>query len=205
MEQSAISPFDFQEVEEEIRIELDLLDHEESKIAGLEKQITTLYRTIDPEGYLMAPQGIGPTIAPAILGIIGDVSRFPNIDSFRAYFGFVPKKRQSSSREKKGMGIHKAAQGLLKKYLFLAAEVARQYDPEFAAFYERLMNRAEGSRYVSSSGIIQSAQLLQPQEVGYKLRDLDGQIIDKRKHEESLGISFPANLNEKRTPQRQEI
>ena len=105
MEQSAISPFDFQEVEEEIRIELDLLDHEESKIAGLEKQITTLYRTIDPEGYLMAPQGIGPTIAPAILGIIGDVSRFPNIDSFRSYFGFVPEKRQLSSREKKGLGI----------------------------------------------------------------------------------------------------
>lgn len=147
---------------------------------------------------LMTQQGIGPTIAPAIQGIIGDVSRFPNIDSFCAYFGFVPQKRQSYSREKKGPGINKAAQGLLKKYLFLAAKVARQYDPEFAAFYKRLMNRghhhyqaicalankmagrlyallkrmqrAEGSRYVSSVGIMQQAQLLQPQEVGYKLR-----------------------------------
>ncbi len=37
MEQAAALPFDFQEVEEEIRIELDLLDHEESKIVELEK------------------------------------------------------------------------------------------------------------------------------------------------------------------------
>ncbi len=220
MVQTETLPFSFQETEKEICIELDLLDHEERKIAELEKEILTLYRSIDPEGYLMTPQGMGPTIAPAILGIIGDVSRFPNIDAFRAYFGFIPKKRQSSSREKKGMGIHKAAQGLLKKYLFLAAEVARQYDPEFAAFYDRLMKkghhhyqavcalankmagrlyallnrmqRAEGSRYVSSTSTIQPSQLLQPQEVGYKLKDLDGRIIDKKEARRIVLERFPS-------------
>lgn len=225
-EQTATLPFNFQEVEEEIRIELDLLDNEENKIAELEKQIATLYHAVDPEGYLMTPQGIGTTIAPAILGIIGDVSRFPNIDSFRAYFGFIPKKKQSSSREKIGMGIHKAAQGLLKKYLFLAVEVARQYDPEFAAFYERLMNkghhhyqavcalankmagrlyallnrmqRAERSRYVSSTRTIPPVRLLQPQEVGYKLRDLDGQIIDKKEARRIVLNNFPSKSQRKR-------
>jgi transposase len=220
MVQTRTLPFNFQETEKEICIELDLLDHEEGKIAELEKQILTLYRTIDPEGYLMTPQGIGPTIAPAILGIIGDVSRFPNIDAFRAYFGFIPKKKQSSSREKKGMSIHKAAQGLLKKYMFLAAEVARQYDPEFASFYDRLMKkghhhyqaicalankmagrlyallnrmqRAAGSRYVSSTRTIQTSQLLQPIEVGYKLRDLNGRIIDKKEGRRIVLERFPS-------------
>jgi hypothetical protein len=196
------------------------LDYEERKIAEQEKQILTLYRTIDPEGYLMTPQGIGPTIAPAILGVIGDVSRFPNIDAFRAYFGFIPKKKQSSSREKQGIGIHKAAQGLLQKYLFLAAEVAGQYDPEFAAFYDRLMKkghhhyqaicalsnklagriyallnrmqRAAGSRYVSSASTVEPCQLLQPEHVGYKLRDLDGRIIDKKEARRIVLERFPS-------------
>lgn len=39
------------------------------------------------------------------------------------------------------MGITKAAQKLLKKYLYMAAETARQYDPEFAAFYDRLTKK----------------------------------------------------------------
>jgi hypothetical protein len=220
MIQAGTLPFSFQETEQEICIELDLLDHEEGKIAELQKQILTLYRAIDPEGYLMTPQGIGPTIAPAILGIIGDVSRFPDIDSFRAYFGFIPKKKQSSSREKQHLGIHKAAQGLLKKYLFLAAEVARQYDPEFASFYDRLMKKghhhyqaicalankmagrvyallirmqkAAGSRYLSATNAVQPSQLLQPHEVGYKLRDLEGRIIDKKEARRIVLEKFPS-------------
>ena len=220
MIQAGTLPFSFQETEQEICIELDLLEQEEGKIAELQKQIHTLYGTIDPEGYLMTPQGIGPTIAPAILGIIGDVSRFPDIDSFRAYFGFIPKKKQSSSREKQHLGIHKAAQGLLKKYLFLAAEVARQYDPEFASFYDRLMKKghhhyqaicalankmagrvyallirmqkAAGSRYLSATNSVQPSQLLQPQDVGYKLRDLEGRIIDKKEARRIVLEKFPS-------------
>jgi transposase len=140
MSQSRL-PFDFAQLEEEVRIELDLLEDEENKIRWIEIAIAAVYQQIDPEHYLMSPQGIGKAVAPAILGIIGDVSRFPSIDAFRGYFGFVPKKNQSSSREKKGLRIRKAAQSLLKKYMFLAAETARRYDPEFAVFYDRLIKR----------------------------------------------------------------
>jgi len=63
----------------------------------------------------MNPQGIGKAVAPAILEFIGDVNRFHSIDAFRGYLGFAPEKNQSSSREKKGLSIRKAAQSLLKQ------------------------------------------------------------------------------------------
>ena len=219
-------PFDFAQIQEEIRIELELLEDEERKISEVQSKIAVLYRQIDPEGYLMSPQGIGETIAPSILGIIGDVSRFASIDDFRGYFGFIPKKRQSSSREIKGLSIRKAAQSLLKKYLFLAAETARQYDPEFAAFYDRLtkrglhhyqaicalankmagrvyallkrMQQAENSHYRSSSGSVEPAKLLKPEEVPYKLRDLEGNIIDKKTARNLILATFPSVSQKRR-------
>lgn len=223
-------PFNFNQVEEEIGIELDLLESEEEKIAEIQSKIKVLYDRIDPEGYLMTPQGIGETIAPAILGIIGDVSRFPNIDDFRAYFGFIPKKEESSSREKKGLSIHKAAQSLLKKYMFLAAETARQYDSEFAAFYDRLvkrglhhyqaicalankmvgrvyallkrMQRAENTCYKSANVIVDPEDQLKPEEVGYKIRDLDGNITDKRQARKIIQQKFPS-ISQKRRDEKE--
>ena len=226
MIQNGTLPFDFDQVQEEIGIELDLLASEKEKIDEIQAKIKVLYDRLDPEGYLMTPQGIGKTIAPAILGIIGDVSRFPNIDSFRAYFGFIPKKKQSVNRDKKGLGITKAAQKLLKKYLYLAAETARQYDPEFAAFYDRLtrrglhhfqavcalankmagrvyailnrMQRAENTCYKSSRAPVDHEQQLKPEQIVYKIRDLNGKVIDKREARKIIQEKFPSKSQRKR-------
>lgn len=226
MVQNGTLPFDFDQVEEEIGIELDLLASEEEKVTEIQPKIKVLYDRLDPEGYLMTPRGIGETIAPAILGIIGDVSRFPNIDSFRAYFGFTPKKKQSVNRDKKGLSITKAAQKLLKKYLYMAAEVARQYDPEFAAFYDRLtrkglhhfqavcalankmagrvyallkrMQQAENTCYKSSKAPVDPEEQLKPEQVVYKIRDLDGKIIDKREARKIIQEKFPSKSQRKR-------
>ena len=219
-------PFDFAQLEDEVRIELDLLEDEEKKIRRIELVVAALYQQIDPERYLMSPQGIGKAVAPAILGIIGDVSRFPSIDAFRGYFGFVPKKNQSSSREMKGLRIRKAAQSLLKKYMFLAAETARRYDPEFAAAYDRVtkrglhhyqavcalankmagrvyallkrMQRAENSRYRSSAVSVEPAKVLKPEEVVYKLRDLEGNIVNKKTARQLIMTKFPSALQKRK-------
>ncbi len=230
MAENGTLPFCMNQVEDEIGIELDLLNSEEEKISKLRSEIKVLYDQIDPEGYLMTPQGIGETIAPAILGMIGDVSRFPTIDAFRAYFGFIPKKKESSSRQIKGLGIHKAAQSLLKQYLFLAAETARRYDPEFAAFYDRLlgrglhhyqatcacankmagrvyallkrMQRAENTFYKSTSMVVDPEDQLKAEEVGYKLRDLDGNVIDKRTARKIILEKFPSKAEKRRIAER---
>jgi transposase len=220
-----VLPFEYSQLEEEVRIELDLVEAEEQKISEIQRTITPLYKRLDPQGYLMSPQGIGITIAPAILGIIGDVSRFPTIGSFRGFFGFIPKKNQSSNRDQKGLRIHKAAQSLLKKYMFLAAETARQYDPEFAVFYDRLtkrglhhyqavcalankmagrvyailkrMQRAENSCYRSTVESAQPIEPIRPTEVVYKLRDLDGNVMNKMEARKLIVEKFPS-ISQKR-------
>ena len=226
MVDQGLLPFDYAQLEEEVGIELDLLEAEEKKVSEIQRAITLLYKRIDPRGYLMSPQGIGITIAPAILGIIGDVGRFPTIGAFRGYFGFIPRKSQSSDRDQQGLSIRKAAQSLLKKYMFLAAETARRYDPEFAAFYDRLikrglhhyqavcalankmagrvyallkrMQRAENSCYKSMIEPPRKANLLQPEEVVYKIRDLDGNVIDKTTARELIRAKFPSVAQKKR-------
>jgi transposase len=222
-------PFDYAQLEEEVQTELDLIEAEEQKISDIQRTIVPLYKRLDPQGYLMSPQGIGITIAPAILGIIGDVSRFPTIGDFKGFFGFIPKKKQSSGRDQKGLQIHKAAQNLLKKYMFLAAETARQYDPELAAFYDRLikrglhhyqavcalankmagriytllkrMQRAENSCYRSTVKPMKPIELLRASEVVYKLRDLEGNVIDKETARKLILEKFPS-ISQKRREEK---
>ncbi len=229
MVDQGVLPFNYAGVEDEVRIELDLMEAEEKKISEIQRKIKPLYERIDPKGYLKSVQGIGIIIAAAILGIIGDVSRFPTIGAFRAFFGFIPKKKQSSNRDQTGLRIHKAAQSLLKMYMFLAAETARRYDPEFAAFYDRLtkrglhhnqaecalankmagrvyallkrMQRAEDSCYKSTVESAQPIELLRPEEVVYKLRDLEGNIIDKKTARELVMAKFPS-ISQKRREEK---
>ena len=229
MADQGVLPFEYTQLEEEVRIELDLLEAAEQKIGEIQRTIAPLYKRLDPQGYLMSPQGIGITIAPAILGIIGDVSRFPTIGSFRGFFGFIPRKNQSSNRDQTGLRIHKAAQSLLKKYMFLAAETARQYDPEFATFYDRLtrrglhhyqavcalankmagrvyallkrMQRAENSCYRSTVESAQPTELLRPAEVVYKLRDLEGNVINKKLARKLVVEKFPS-ISQKRREEK---
>ena len=229
MADQGVLPFEYTQLEEEVRIELDLLEAAEQKIGEIQRTIAPLYKRLDPQGYLMSPQGIGITIAPAILGIIGDVSRFPTIGSFRGFFGFIPRKNQSSNRNQTGLRIHKAAQSLLKKYMFLAAETARQYDPEFAAFYDRLTKRGlhhyqavcalankmagrvyallnrmqlvENSCYRSTVESAQPIELLRPAEVVYKLRDLEGNVINKKQARKLVVEKFPS-ISQKRRDEK---
>jgi len=141
MNESGKLPFDFAAVEEEILTELKILECLEEEITRLQNEINVLYKEVDPYGILTSIRGIGEKIAPAVFGIVGDVARFPNIRSFKCFFGFISRKKQTSNKEIKGLRINKAAQKLLKSYLYLAAETARQWDPEFCAFYERLVNK----------------------------------------------------------------
>lgn len=65
MVDQGVLPFSFAQLEEEARIELDLLEAAEEKISEIQHKIAPLYRRIDPKGYLMSLRGIGITIAPA--------------------------------------------------------------------------------------------------------------------------------------------
>ncbi len=66
--------------------DLGALSRHAKQLAKMPREIESLYKKIDPKGYLISIRGIGRTITPAVLGIVGDVSRFPRIGVFKKYF-----------------------------------------------------------------------------------------------------------------------
>lgn len=201
-------PFSFAEEAAMIQNELDIIEFIEERVKCMEKEIQILYKKIDNNEDLRSIQGIGIKIAPAILGIIGDVTRFKNIGSFKKYSGFVSKKSQSSEKDKKGLKIDKAAQSLLKASLYMAAETARKWDVEFAHFYDRLIKKglhhisavsalankmagriyavlkrmqlSNNSNYAGYCNTNDYKSSIKPDKVRYVMKDMKGKIITKK-------------------------
>jgi len=89
--------------------------------------------------------GIGPYIAASIIGEIQDIQRFKTAKAITAYAGLDPKIRQSGKTLNSTGRLTKRGSSYLRRSLFIAAGVARQYDPYFKALYDK--KRAEGKTY----------------------------------------------------------
>jgi transposase len=190
-------PFDYAEVEEELKAEIERIERTEQDVRHLEGQITEMYRKLDPAATLEQLQGIGPVIAPTIEALVGQVLRFANGRRFVSYCGLCPRKSKSGFTDPH-MPMTKTGQRLLKKYLYLAADTARRSDPDFAAYYGRryargdhhnrilialarkmalrvyaLLKRREQARMARELGY-------PAEEVSYVLRSPEGRPLDKK-------------------------
>jgi transposase len=195
--------FSYEQIQDEINTELDLMEYEEEKIKILDEKISYLYHKLDPEEILMSHRGIGPVSAPAILGSVGDISRFRNVRKYQAFCGLIPKKKQSSNDDKQGLPIRKNASSLLKRTYYLIAETARKYDIEYAAVYDRLKNKGLHHNQVMCALARKAAarsyalmkrmrQAKDAGEINYKLRDLSGAVIDKKKSRAIVLEKYPS-------------
>jgi transposase len=88
--------------------------------------------------------GCGEKLAAIISAEAGDIKRFPSARQLKAYAGIDPKVSQSGNRSYTGP-MTKRGNTILRHALFLAANIARIYDPDMKAFYEK--KRAEGKSY----------------------------------------------------------
>lgn len=133
---------DFDELQEEVNIELRILAAEEAEVSLLDKQIDKLYHELHPSENLQTIPGIGPVLAPVFLSSIGDPCRFNNHRQFKCFTGLIPGKNESGSSEVKGIKLTKAGRRSLKRALYLAADKARQYDPELAkCYYDQMVHK----------------------------------------------------------------
>jgi transposase len=183
---------DFAELAEDIAVEARLVGQLGEEIDVLEDRIATLYADADPVGILTSVPGVGPTLAPTILGRLGDANRFRDLAAVRSYTGLVPKVEQSGLNDKRP-GLTKAGDRLLRQSLFLAADHARKIDPTLAARYQRL--RAAGKHH--NSALCTLAAVLVTRiaacwrtDQPYQLHDLDGQPIT-----EAQGRTISATLS----------
>jgi len=125
----------------EVQCELDGLEATEKRKQMLNERIDELYSEVDPARRLESVPGLGPVLAAGITSAIGDVSRWRNANRLVAASGLVPRKRASSGHEKANQPLTKQGDPQLRCWLYVAAEIARHYDPELRAFYLRLTRR----------------------------------------------------------------
>ena len=124
-------------------------------LAGIQTSITQakrqMYRDLatsaqgDDFRLLQTIPGIGPFVAASIIGEVQDIKRFKSRKQFTAYMGLDPKIRQSGHTLNNTGRLTKRGSSHLRHSMFIAANVARRYDPQFKALYDK--KRAEGKCY----------------------------------------------------------
>jgi transposase len=176
----AAGGLDFDELADDIAIEIRLVKSFDAEIAVLDDRIEALYEHADPFGIVESVPGIGVVLAAGILGRSGDFNRFHSLAGVRAFTGLVPKIDQSGS-EDKNKGLTKSGDPGLRQALFLAADLARKVDPTLAARYHRLYMDA-GKHHNSAVCTLAAALVTRIAACWrngqrYELRDTNGRII----------------------------
>jgi transposase len=174
-----------------IELEVALSQHAflRAQIGRLEERIAALHAELYPGDVLTSVPGVGPVVAGVLRAVVGDMSRFANLASLRAYTGLVPREDSSGEVRRRGR-ISKAGPSVLRWALYLAADAARQADPALADLYRRLMVE-RGRTHTQAVCAVASHLVGRIYAVGrqgrpYLWRDLEGNEITR---EEARGIA----------------
>ena len=168
---------DYPDLAEDIAIEARLALQLTEEIKDLDERTALLLRQADPHAILTSAPGVADITAAAILGRLGDPTRFTSLAGARAFTGLVPTLDASGLTGRHGAPT-KRGDAVLRQALFMAAGQARRIDPTLAAKYHRLMVDA-GKHHNSAlchiattllTRIIACWRAQQP----YTLRDVDG-------------------------------
>ena len=129
-----------------------------AQISFLESQVAEIDQTLEqliaqlPEQFITSIPGIGAVTGAAILGEIGDIARFPRLENLVAYAGIDPATYESGQFQGSQRHMSKRGSPHLRRALWLAATIARRYDPDLKAYYEK--RRAEGKAYGTVMGAL---------------------------------------------------
>jgi transposase len=120
---------------QEMRLLLDQLALLDDQIATLDEELDRLLQKTGT--YLTTIPGISTTLAATILGEIGDIHRFDNLKQLVAYAGLDPSVHQSGQFQGSHARLSKRGSVYLRRAVWMAASVARRYDPDLKALYQR--------------------------------------------------------------------
>jgi len=137
------------------RSEATLTDDFRSLLMGISDKIQEARKQIDADICLAANgnmyqnlksiPGIGPYVAASIMAELQDIKRFKSTKALIAYTGLDPRIKQSGKTLNHTGKLTKRGSSYLRRSIFIAANVARRYDPMFMALYDKKRN--EGKPY----------------------------------------------------------
>jgi transposase len=142
------------------------------------KTVRPLYRRLHPSRNLESLYGVGQDGAAVYCSFIGDPRRFPDHASFRGWSGMIPRSSQSGATEAKGLHISQSGPDLVKKFSFLGAETARQWDPQIAAiYYKQVVHYGKHHTQAvcaCATHLLDRIWTILKEDRAYELRDADG-------------------------------
>ena len=136
---------DYDELQFAVRQDLELLAAEQRVRDELRQRVVELHSRIDPACRLTAVPGFGDFLGAAITAFILAAAPWGSSSELVALAGLSPRKRSSAGRDVASLPMTKHGDPVFRSCLYFAAQVARQYDPECQAFYQRL--RARGKHH----------------------------------------------------------
>jgi transposase len=173
---------DFEALQAEQGRELTQLAELEDRHHTLQlKTVRPLYRQLQPERYLETIKGVGQDSAAIYASFIGDPARFDSLRVFRGWTGMVPASKESATTETKGLHISQAGPRLIKKYAFLDAESARQWDPQIAAlYYDQMVHKGKHHNQaicVCATHLLNRVLVVLRDHKPFELRDPEGNPV----------------------------
>lgn len=127
---------------------LRMLTALEAEIAVVEAEIASEALRDARVKLLMTIPGVGVTTAAALVGVIGDIARFPRPNQLVGYLGLDPRVRQSGDRPARTGHISRQGQAHARGLLVEAAHSAIRTPGPLRAFHERTRAR-RGSQIAS--------------------------------------------------------
>jgi hypothetical protein len=163
---------------------LDQLEALENLLSQVKQVIDRLYEKVHPSKNVETISGVGEKLGPALVAKIGDPHRFSSQTKIKGFTGIVPRQDDSGESSKKGLPITHEGPSDLRRNIYLAADVARQWDVEAAKiYYDCMMNKghchSQAVCAVASHWLGRILRVLKDDRP-YVLRDLEGNPITKQ-------------------------
>jgi len=182
--QSASQYIDFDELQEEVECDLELLTSYEKIQDKANTAIKRLYEQAHPCKNIETVLGVSETLGAVFVGIMGTPPRFSSQSKVKSYSGLIPKQDESGETSKKGLNITKDGPPRYRRALYLAADVGRQWDPQLAKiYYDQMVHKGNcHTQAVCAVATHLSGRLLSilKEDRPYELRDLKDKPISHK-------------------------
>jgi hypothetical protein len=132
-------------VEQLVRDQVRQLRDTGARQQRLEGLLVTAYRALPKANHLDSIKGIGDVTAAVLTAFILDIERFATAGKLVAYFGVLPIEmssgidREGQPRGSRRYVMSKRGNDLVRRYLWMAALSAVQYNPAVRALYRRVV------------------------------------------------------------------
>lgn len=199
---------DFDEIQCEVQIELQLLEMLKKTLSEVEERVESLYKDVHPEKHIETIKGIGKNLGASIVGIIGDPNRFSSQDNLRSFAGLIPKQNDSGESNKKGLHLTQEGPSRFRRDLFLAADTARQWDPQLSKiYYEDMVLKGHHHFHAVCavmSHLINRILCVMKEKRPYELRDTDGKPVTAKQAKQIIKEHFvvPEEIRERTRSKR---